>query len=83
MQEPVQWDGGFLSTNGSAPEDTRDLVFLRELLEAGEIRPVIDRCYPLERIAEAHRYVEAGHKRGNVVISVVQDEQEGERNGTG
>jgi NADPH:quinone reductase-like Zn-dependent oxidoreductase len=68
--------GTFLSTNGSASEDLEDLAFLNGLVEAGEIRPVIDRRYPLEEIVEAHRYVERGHKRGNVVITVGQDEQE-------
>jgi NADPH:quinone reductase-like Zn-dependent oxidoreductase len=58
----------------SATEYQTDFQYLKQLIEAGKIRPVIDRTYTLEQIPEAHRYVESGRKQGNVVIKVEHDE---------
>lgn len=59
------------ATGMRSPQNrVKDLIFLKELIEAEQIKPVIDRSYPLEQIADAHGYVDTGRKKGNVVITV-------------
>lgn len=63
--------GAYVSIDdGSLTPDSKRLDRMRQLVEAGHVKPVLDRCYPFEEMAEAHRYVGLGHKRGGVAITV-------------
>jgi NADPH:quinone reductase-like Zn-dependent oxidoreductase len=60
-----------------SPQRTEDLISVKELIEAGEIKSIIDTRYPLEQTAEAHRHVEEGRKKGQIVITVEQERTNG------
>jgi alcohol dehydrogenase len=71
LRDALTPTGRYISVDDRLPRVRRgDLIRLKELAEAGKLKAVIDRRYPLERIAEAHHYVEQGHKRGNVIVTI-------------
>jgi NADPH:quinone reductase-like Zn-dependent oxidoreductase len=67
-------DGKYVSVMGSPTRNPDDLLFLKDLIESGKLKTVIDRKYKLEQIREAHAYVEKYHKKGNVVINILENQ---------
>jgi alcohol dehydrogenase len=64
-------NGQYLSVDKGMPTTSRDkFLRVKELAEQGALKPIIDRCYSLEEMVEAHKYVETGHKRGNVIVTI-------------
>src|SRR5665647_1002000 len=66
--------GNYVSVSGTPSKNSNDLLSLKELIESGKLKTVIDRRYTLEQIREAHAYVEKSHKKGNVVINILEDQ---------
>ncbi len=71
LKNALTKDGKYVSIDdGDLKLNSKRLIKLKEMIEAGKIKPIIDRTYPMEEIVEAHRYVEKGHKKGNVIIKI-------------
>lgn len=66
--------GAFLNNSNTPKIKSEDLIFLKTLIEQGQLRPVIDRSYPLDKVVDAHHYVDQGHKKGNVILLVTPEE---------